>query len=147
MKHEIVLVGLPGDLGGAGDGWVLNRYADSVREHRRRAAKGALIVVIDADNYGVSGRTGQLSELLEGARLDPRTASEPVAHLIPRRNIETWIRHLNGHSVDEVKDWKIAGLETLIPAAAAALHQWATNTPPQCLPSLRTGIEELKRLP
>lgn len=145
--REIILVDLPGDSGGAGDQWVLDRYATAVREHRRRAAKGALIVVIDADVNEVGHRTRQLDGLLRTAGLDPHGDGEAIIHLIPRRNIETWILHLNGQSVDEVNDEKRPGVDKMVPDAAATLFEWGGNPPAHCLPSLRAAIQELKRLP
>jgi hypothetical protein len=145
--REIVLGDLPGDSGGAGDQWVLERYATAVREHRRRAAKGALIVVLDADTEEVDRRTRQLDGLLRNAGLDSRSDGETIIHLIPRRNIETWILHLCGQNVDESNDEKRPGTDKMIPDAAATLFEWSRNPPAHCLPSLRAAIQELKRLP
>ena len=146
-KHEIVLSDVPGRSGGAGDRWVLDRYATAVREHRRRAAKGALIVVLDADTEEVDRRTRQLDGLLRNSGLDRRGDGETIVHLIPRRNIETWILHLCGQNVDESNDEKRPGIDKMIPDAAATLFEWSTNPPAHCLPSLRAAIQELKRLP
>jgi hypothetical protein len=144
--HEVVPGDLPGDSGGAGDQWVLERYAAAVREHRRRAAKGALIVVLDADTEEVGRRTRQLDGLLKSAGLDPRSDGEAIVHLIPRRNIETWILHLCGQNVDEVNDEKRPGVDKMVTDAVATLFGWSGNPPADCLPSLRTAVQELKRL-
>jgi hypothetical protein len=144
--HEIVPGDLPGDSGGAGDQWVLERYAPAVKEHRRRAAKGALIVVLDADTDEVSRRTRQLDGLLRNAGLDDRSDSEAIVHLIPRRNIETWILHLCGQNVNEVDDEKRLGVDRMVADAAANFFVWSGKQPAHCLPSLRAAIQELKRL-
>jgi hypothetical protein len=144
--HEIVPGDLPGDSGGAGDRWVLERYAAAVKEHRRRAAKGALIVVLDADTEDVSRRARQLEGILRNADLDPRSDGEAIVHLIPRRNIETWILHLCGQNVDEVNDEKRLGVDKMVADAGATLLGWSANPPAHCLPSLRAAIQELKRL-
>lgn len=148
-KHEVILIDLPPEPGDGGARWILDRYANAVRAQRHRAArvKTGLIVVIDGDNYGINGRTRQLAKLLEEARLDPRTASELIVHLIPQRNIETWILYLTGQKVDETENWKAPSTAEMIPNAAAALHELVGAVPPDCLPSLRAGAEELKRLP
>jgi hypothetical protein len=144
--HEIVRGDLPGGSGGAGDQWVHERYAAAVKEHRRRAAKGALVVVLDADTEETSRRTRQLDGLLRNAGPDPRGDGETIAHLIPRRNIETWILHLCGQNVDEVNDEKRPGVDKMFADAAATLFGWSGNPPADCLPSLRAAIQELKRL-
>lgn len=76
---------------GCGEQWVRERYANLVRAFRKRQANTALIVMIDADTRDLNWRVRQLENALAGAELSPRTAQEKIVHLIPRRNIETWI--------------------------------------------------------
>jgi hypothetical protein len=102
-----------------------------------------LIVVIDADTETVGRRVHQLSEALgNGARKD----GETIVHVIPKRNIETWILQLSGKHVDEETDYGKRDVDDLIPNAAATFHAWTSQPPASCLPSLLAAIEETKRL-
>lgn len=143
-ERQIRLVPPSGASGGAGEQWVRERYEAAVSEYRRRSAKTALIVVIDADTDEVSRRVRQLSEALGRP---PRRDDEAIVHLIPRRNIETWILHLSGKEVDEEADYHHEDVDDLIPAAAAKFLEWAAQSPAHCLPSLLVAIKETKRLP
>jgi hypothetical protein len=100
-ERQIRLLPVPGRSGGAGEQWVRERYAAAVNEYRTRAAKSALVVAIDADTGEVNRRARQLAEALKEARLEPREDGEAIVHLIPRRNVETWILHLCERDVDE----------------------------------------------
>jgi hypothetical protein len=102
------------------------------------------MVIIDADTDEVSRRVRQLKEALGASA---RNEDEAIVHLIPRRNIETWILHLSDMDVDEETDYHDEkGVDDLIPAAAATFHGWISKLPENCLPSLSVGIEETKRL-
>ena len=86
---------------GCGEQWVRGRYAAAVRAYRARAsrAKTALIVIIDADQRETEHRVSQFREALNQAQLQARAATERIAHLIPKRNIETWVLCLVGRDV------------------------------------------------
>jgi hypothetical protein len=135
---------------GSGEAWVRARYALNVKAYRARAtrARTSLVVAIDADTEDVARRTRQLEDSLSAEGLSPRTIQERIIHLIPKRNIETWI--LNGNSVDEETDFRRApGVDDQIAVAAQALFDWTRPTavpPPHCVPSLRSVIDELRRL-
>jgi len=102
-RHVIDPEVLPKGTGGAGEQWVRLRYPAAVAKFRKRAtkAKTALIVVIDADTDEVIRRDRQLKEALVNGRCQD---DEAIVHLIPKRNIETWILHLNDKDVDEETD-------------------------------------------
>jgi len=134
---------VPKDKGGAGDRWVLDRYAGAVMEYRQRAAKTALIVVIDADTGETTRRSQQLRDAL-GKNF--RKEDEFIVHFIPRRNIETWILCLNGKEVDEEKDYRDEKCDDLIEPAAERFRHWVAQPPVKCLPSLADGLQEAKRL-
>jgi hypothetical protein len=135
---------------GCGEQWVRERYANSVRAFRKRHADTALIVVIDAHAGDMNRRVRQLESALSGAQLSVRIAEEKIVHLIPRRNVETWILNLKGDRVDEETDFRRAPeIDDLIDAAAQTLFEWTrpnTAIPPHCVPSLRAAIPEIKRL-
>jgi hypothetical protein len=110
-----------------------------------------LIVVIDADMRSVQSRLAQLAATLQVSGLeavDLRT--ESIAHLVPKRNIETWILCLNNTRVDEDTDYKENGdWSERIRCAAQELFQWTRPNdalPEHCVPSLRRGVIELRRL-
>jgi hypothetical protein len=131
---------------GAGEQWVRQRYAESVYELRRRSENMALIVVIDADTEEVARRCNQLEEALGAAR----GAKERIVHLIPKRNIETWILCLDGETVDEGEDYRKArGIEVRIGPAAQTFFNWTRPNavpPSHCIPSLYAAIPEAHRL-
>jgi hypothetical protein len=135
---------------GSGEQWVRERYADSVKGFRQRRASTALIVVIDADRGDTNRRIGQLENSLSNAQLSFRTAEERIVHLIPKRNVETWVLNLNGSSVDEETDYRHApGVDDLIDSAAQTLFEWSRPNaviPQECVPSLRSAIPEIMRL-
>jgi hypothetical protein len=142
---------LPGGRG-CGEQWVREGYAAEVKNYRARSAraKTALIVAIDADTGGVDRRLRQLREALEHSGVDARADDEVIVHLIPKRNVETWILCLSGRQVDEITDYKHENdVDKLIPAAAATLFEWSRmNATPtaRCVPSLSAAIFEARRL-
>lgn len=94
---------------GSGEQYVREHYAAQVRAFRYcrgRRASALLIVMVDADMISVEARAAQLAAQLETNGLDPRADDEPIAILIPKRHVETWIRALLGEQVDEQKSYK-----------------------------------------
>lgn len=79
------------------------------------------------------------------------TVPEGVFVFIPKRNIETWFRVLNGHEANEADDFKRQGAHDYGPAirdAAAAFLELIRN--PQAsipIPSLADGVGEARRIP
>jgi hypothetical protein len=147
FKHK--LRSLPLSAGkGSGEQNVREHYAEQVQELRRCSGhlQRALVVVVDADTGEVADRQRQL----KSANLEPRGASERVIHLIPRRNVETWIECLLGKKVDEKQEYpkRLKGRESECqPAVNRLIELYRTNLqpPPEC-PSLATALEELRRL-
>lgn len=139
---------------GSAESWVRKSFAKEVSAYRIRQAKAstALIVVIDADTFTVRDRLNQLDQALRDAgkqRID--AATEQIARLVPKRNVETWILCLNEQEVDEDTDYKGTRREwnELIPAAAETLFQWTrpkAELPDRCIDSLQAGTRELNRL-
>ncbi len=151
QTHDLRFVDLPNGRG-CGAQWVLQRYAAEVKKYRTRAAgaKTALMIAIDADTDEVDRRVRQLREALEQAGLIARTEGEAIVHLIPKRNVETWVLCLSGRGVDEVLDYSQASdVDTLIAPAALTFFEWSRPhaTPPaHCVPSLLAAIPEVRRL-
>jgi len=136
---------------GSGEQWVREQYAQEVKAYRNRSAraKTALIVAIDADTSEVSQRCRQLRETLKAADERPRTNEETIVHLIPKRNIETWIFCLNGKAVDETTDYSRRDVDGLIIDAASSFFDWTRSQatlPSHCVPSLVEAIPEANRL-
>ena len=138
---------------GAGEQRVRENYPGEVRKLRARQSRvqTRLIVVIDADTEAVRHRLDQLdTELRNSGQRPIDFGSDPIARLIPRRNIETWLLCLTGENVDELTDYKHDGDWTqMIRLAAMRMYEW-TRLPDQqtanTLDSLRLGVQELKRL-
>lgn len=136
-----------------GEQWVRQHYAKAVADYRNRVAKAetGLVVVIDSDTVEVSRRHQQLEVELAKAQFAARGPEEGVTHLVPKRNIETWILCLSGISVDEVSDYKAKanGDGNSVKAAAETFYEWSrpnATIPAHCVPSLRLAIPEVRRL-
>lgn len=89
---------------------------------------------------------------LEKVGLSPPTPNERIIHLIPKRNIETWVLCLTGEDVDEQSDYKQTKTITHQKVRVAArrlaslysYHEWLASI--KCLPSLLKAWGELERL-
>jgi hypothetical protein len=150
-QHDLYFQDLPSGRG-CGEQWVRKRYAGAVAEYRWRLSRAqtALIVAIDANGGDVPRRLRQLQDALSEADLAPRRANEKIVHLIPRRNIETWILCLNGKTVDEEEDYtRERDIDAQFQRAAATLFEWSRPNAVaalNCVPSLHAAILEVKRL-
>lgn len=124
------------------------------REGRLRTMGCRVVVHVDVDNTTPAGRTvdDRLSELREActdSSVRPPAPSEPVAHLIPRRSIETWIRFfLQGPPIDEHTDYgHLPRPSDASPAATKFGEHAARGTVPAgAPPSLVTGLVELRKV-
>lgn len=147
--HEVHAEPMPSGRGCA-EQWVRQRYAKVVAEYRSRFARTALVVAIDADKGSVDERARQLRDALTEAQLPQRTAEERISHLIPKRNVETWILCLAGEKVDEDTDHRHApGIDERIKAAAETFYECTrknVTVPGHCVPSLQSAIPEVRRL-
>jgi hypothetical protein len=90
---------------GAGDSWVLRRYPVELKARRSAGAATALVVVVDADRFSVRERLERLNDGCSDTGVAPRGDDEPVAILVPKQAIETWIAYLDGATVDEGRDY------------------------------------------
>jgi hypothetical protein len=138
---------------GSAEQWVRANFATEVRVHRIRSAKtaAALIVIIDADAYTLGARLAQLDQELGKVGIPALRPDEPVARLVPKRNVETWILCLIEQLVEEATDYKGSrdDWNDLISIASQTLFQWTrpnANLPGNCIDSLQRGIAELRRL-
>jgi len=150
-RHKLRPLALPAGQG-SGEQYVREHYAEQVRELRRRSGQLqlALVVVLDADKEEVTERQRQLAHQLQSVNMEPRRADEGIVHLIPRRNIETWIAYLRGEQVNEEDNYpRLTGRERdCQPAVDRLMELYRSNQqlPADCPPSLVTALEELHRL-
>jgi hypothetical protein len=136
---------------GCGEQWVRENYARMVRACRDRNARAetAVVVSIDADAHSSEDRARELAEALQVAALAARGPAERIAHLIPRRQIETWILCLTSEVVDEETDYHRRDVDNVVKVAAETLFEWSRRgapIPAHCVPSLQAAIPEVQRL-
>jgi hypothetical protein len=149
--HQLKFESLPSGRG-CGEQWVRKHYATQVAAYRSRSSRAqtALIVAIDANGGDVERRLRQFQDALAKADLPPRSDGETIIHLIPRKNIETWVLCLNGIVVNEFDDYtRERDMDQQFQRAAATLFDWSRpNAVPalNCVPSLHAAISELRRL-
>jgi hypothetical protein len=108
----------------------------------------ALITMLDADDRSVADRKQELDGSLAASGQEQRQASERIAVLVPRRNIETWIHRLRGNAVNESDSYpRYRGEES---RCREAVCEFVRRCPAHMVaddpPSLRDGCEELTRL-
>lgn len=136
---------------------ILMNYPAELAEIRTQSAKrdAALVVHIDVDNATPDGRTMQdrrseLDDACASKGVPKRTEKDPVALLVPRREMETWIHFfLQGPPiVEHVSYPKLTGHEAdAEPAAIAfARHAKTKTVPLDAIPSLVDGLAELRRV-
>jgi len=87
---------------GSGEQWVREQYPNELIESRKQGT--ALVVVTDADKTTVKQRIDSLDNTCVDG-IDRRKPNEPVAMIIPKRNIETWFAYLRGESVNEENEY------------------------------------------
>lgn len=92
---------------GSGEQWVRQNYVQEVKALRNKNyIQGvALLIIIDEDTTSTKARQVTLAESLTQAGLTPREDDEAIIHLIPARNIETWIAYLGGEDIDETQPY------------------------------------------
>lgn len=151
-RYDIHPIDLPSGRS-AGEQWVRENYPRQLEAWRNRSAhaRTALIVVIDADTNTVANRQQQLRRSAQEAGVAARGDDDAVVHLIPKRNVETWILCLTGETVNESGDYKHAPADfnSLFKRSADTLYDWSrpnAQIPAGCVPSLRDGMVELQRL-
>jgi hypothetical protein len=144
---------------GSAEHWVIRQYPIQANAYRlNRARKRVwLIVVVDADTSTFTQRLAQLDAAVAASddarlrRMDIARGS--IARLVPRRNVETWLRVLNSIQANETDDYKHSktaeAWRESVPVAATALYSWTrphVELPVNMIESLRQGIKELRRL-
>jgi hypothetical protein len=132
---------------GPGHSGVSKRLAEEIRVIRAQGARAGLLVILDADGHSSEERRRDaLRRCTEEER--PRS-SDPVAILLPARNIETWIAWLEGQSVDSVTKYPKLERERDCQAAVERLKGHCDSglaLPAGCPPSLIEACTEFRRV-
>lgn len=145
VRHvDRVLFPPPGS--GSGEQYVREQFPAEVSAWRRSHVAEALIVMTDADTLGVEQRRRMLERELQGAGETPRADDERIVLLVPRRNLETWVAHLNGAVVDEGEDYKPRPPDDFKLAGKKLRPHLSHSGPDCCPPSLQDAKLELRRL-
>lgn len=132
----------------------LGAEVDALRSQKHQQNLG-LVVVIDADEKGLSHRVNELDTRIEADTSNGRrTAVERIAFVVPALEIETWYVHLcdpSSRPVDEAKDYKTSPAwreraKDLSAASRRAVDAWPP-TPDRADPaSLTAARRELTRV-
>lgn len=82
---------------GSGKKHVEDNISAETKALRTRHASTILLVIQNADEQSVEQARGNLDDKIEPARTD----NDPIAYIIPKWHIQTWIAYLAGEKVDE----------------------------------------------
>ena len=138
----------------AGEQYVRTHYPVQVKAYRANKDKVSigLVVLIDADTGTLAARLNQLASALEESEQKKpknRKPNEAIAIFVPKRNIETWIRYLQGETVNEEAVYpKFKNNEAVCKTAAEDLADrcYSQSLPENAPPSLQAACGELQRL-
>jgi hypothetical protein len=143
---------------GSAEQWVRKYFPDQAKKCRARNTRAdtSMFVMLDADTKTVQERLEVLDDALKNAGQSPIDKNrDPIARLIPRRNVETWILVLSLEPtlppVEEESDYKpkksAEEWTSLVPAAAKKLLAWSrpSAAPANLIDSLWLGICEIPR--
>ncbi len=87
---------------GCGEAFVRKEYLREVKLLRTmNYIRSVLVVCTDADSKTVDQRMSTLDDEISVEIKRWKREDEPIILFIPKRQIETWIRFLNGETVDE----------------------------------------------
>ena len=146
------------DRKGAGDAYVIVKFAQEVRVARRwRNENYALVVAIDGDRVKMHERLRQLDQQLVDAGLPKRGEDEMIVICVPTWSIETWELWLCGRrDLDEDSDYKSRFRKAQRRGTASAkdaVDAWFRSLSPEedklereTLPALAAGRVEVRRL-
>jgi len=129
----------------AADQWVLAMHgveAKRLRANAHAQPNTGMVTCIDADHHTVDERHAQLDRTMAFIR-GPK---ERMAWLVPKQNIETWLRALDGQPADEATDYKQRGRDPMPCSEAAAAFLRLEPGQHVSLPSLHTARTEIGRV-
>ncbi|MGA2705541.1 MAG: hypothetical protein ABSH35_31220 [Isosphaeraceae bacterium] len=142
-------VPLPGGRG-CGSQYVRQQFPGQVAACRGRHASNLLIVITDADHLSAAEREQTLCDELTQNN-QPAIGEDPIVILVPKWQVETWVKCLLGQAVQEDdKDTdKPAVTAPQVIAAASTLHDWArlnAQIGATCVDSLRSALPRWRRI-
>ena len=147
---RVTKVALPANRG-CGSQYVRERFPKEVAACRGRHAQSLLIVITDADNKSAIERERTLHNELTQNHHDAIKAEEPIVILIPKWQVETWIKCLLGESVSEsdknTDKPAVTAMQTI--TASATLYKWArpnAQVGETCVHSLRSVLQRWLRI-
>jgi hypothetical protein len=130
---------------GSGEQYVRRKFPDLLKKvgsSLGHSVSAIAIVMIDADAATVPAKRAQL--------VGQQNSPSDLVLLIPKRNVETWIGALNGHTVDEQTNYKRQYSDAaLIKQAAGTLYDWTRpniQIPTSSPPSLIASIPEWQKI-
>ena len=124
------------------------QFPVELRELRRRAVYRGLIVMLDGDKLGPLKRKEQLDEACRQHGVEPRSAADRAAVLVPTWSIESWLAYLDGKTVDERRsDYpRLEKARSSKPHVAALLEMCHTGRLREPVPpSLRDACCEFRK--
>jgi len=133
----------------------LGREIDALRAEKHQKNLG-LVICIDADEKGLSGRVAELSKrIASDARDGARTEDERIALVVPALEIENWYVHLcfpGARPIDETRDYKPSAewrelVKDLGAASRRAMEAWqstADRTDPASMVQARTELARVR---
>ena len=133
---------------GCGEQFVRKNYPVELKALRRWKNKG-LLVMLDADAGSVENRMRQLDEACDSVGVERRRNQEPVAFIVPKRNVETWLVYLHGGVWGEEEDYKKSVNDDLAKGAARKLHDMCYKDQKLLEPapdSLKKSCDEWRRV-
>jgi hypothetical protein len=134
-----------------GSDYVRTHYPEEVKAYRqkRNQVSIGLVVLIDADTGTLEARLNELASVLNKDKQENRGSNEAIAIFVPKRNIETWIRYLQGETVNEEAVYaKFKNNEAVCKTAVEDLADrcYSQSLPENAPPSLQAACGELQRL-
>ena len=126
--RKIIMTPLPAE--GCGEQYVRRQFPKYLTALRSKSFdSNVLVVAIDADAKSCDERNGQLDEMCRAEEVSERTKAEKTLVFIPKRNIETWVKHFYGEDVDENQDYAhfLSGHESDCYSAADKMSEDFSN--------------------
>lgn len=148
-KRVCYVVKCPAGKGDAAR-FVSSKYPRELEARRRDSVHRSLSVMLDEDTIGVARRQKQLDDSCREQGIQPRQVEDNVGIFIPARNIETWLRYLEGRDVGETDDYSPHGSHKPISCkqhVEKLERLCSTGGLPDAAPAqLRAACEEVSRI-
>jgi hypothetical protein len=127
------------------------RQVETCRGTVGRKTQCLLIVITDADSLTVRERSRTLHQELETLRLPAVGADEPIIILIPKWQVETWVKCALGQvmSEDDPDTDRPPVTSSQIKDSAETVFGWArpkAQVAASCVPSLSAALPDFRRI-